>query len=68
MQFSEPLITGKWLKRYKRFFLDIEMDSGQTLTAHLANTGSLKTCWDEKTIVTVTKSTDPQRKIPFSVQ
>jgi sugar fermentation stimulation protein A len=68
MHFSEPLETGKWLKRYKRFFLDIELENGHIITAHLANTGSLKTCWDENTLVTFTKSADPTRKIPYSVQ
>lgn len=44
MQFKTPLIPGKLIKRYKRFLADIELESGEIITAHCPNSGSMKTC------------------------
>ncbi|RYZ67324.1 MAG: DNA/RNA nuclease SfsA, partial [Proteobacteria bacterium] len=41
MKYRVPLDEGLFLKRYKRFFADIQWQ-GQTLIAHVANTGSMK--------------------------
>lgn len=30
-----PLLRGRLLQRYKRFFADIELDSGETITAQI---------------------------------
>ena len=40
MKFTNSLIKGKLIKRYKRFFADIEVNN-KTLTAHCPNTGSM---------------------------
>ena len=40
IEFSEPLIEGYLIKRYKRFFADIETAEG-VVTAHCANTGRM---------------------------
>ena len=37
----EPLTEGVLLKRYKRFLADVELSSGETVTAHCANTGPM---------------------------
>ena len=47
MKFPTPLLRGVFLRRYKRFFADIRLDSGQEITAHTPNTGALLTCTDE---------------------
>lgn len=36
------LLPGTLIKRYKRFLADIELDCGTTITAHCANSGSMK--------------------------
>ena len=41
MNFKMPLIKGKLIKRYKRFFADIELDNGEIITSHCPNTGSM---------------------------
>ena len=40
MKFTKPLIKGKFLKRYKRFFVDVKVNK-DIITAHCANTGSM---------------------------
>ena len=37
-----PLQEGILIKRYKRFLADIELDNGEIVTAHCANTGPMK--------------------------
>ena len=46
MKFTKPLIKGKLIKRYKRFFTDVNID-GVKVTAHCPNTGSMKGLLDE---------------------
>ena len=46
MEFTESLIKGKLIKRYKRFFTDVKLDK-EIVTAHCPNTGSMKGLLDE---------------------
>lgn len=41
MYFSPPLVSGRLIKRYKRFLADIALDSGEVIAAHCANPGAL---------------------------
>lgn len=67
MKFTEPLHEGRFLKRYKRFFADIEWN-GQTIIAHVPNTGSLKSCLLEGAPCLFSESKDPARKLKFTLQ
>ena len=40
MNFKNKLITGLFIKRYKRFFVDIKVGK-KIITAHCPNTGSM---------------------------
>lgn len=66
MQYDRPLLTGRLIKRYKRFLADIRLDNGQEITAHCANTGSMKNCGVAGDRVWVYDSQNPQRKLPYS--
>ena len=67
MNFPEPLQQGQFLRRYKRFFAEIEV-GGKTLTAHVPNTGSLKGCLREGAPCLFSTSKDPARKLPLTLQ
>lgn len=64
MQFDPPLEEGRLLRRYKRFLADIETSSGEQLTIHCPNTGSMLNCMSEGCRVWFSRSNDPKRKLP----
>jgi sugar fermentation stimulation protein A len=65
VQFPE-LLTGRLIRRYKRFFADIELDSGTTITAHCANPGRMTTCAPDRARVWVSRSDNPARKLAYT--
>ena len=67
MKFTDSLIKGKLIKRYKRFFTDIEVNN-KILTAHCPNTGSMMGLLNEGNDVWVTKHNDPKRKLKFTLE
>lgn len=66
MQFQTPLIHGRLIRRYKRFLADIVLDSGETVTAHCTNSGSMLSCIEEGAEVYCTPVSDPARKTRFT--
>ena len=68
MNFSHPTLKGKIIKRYKRFLADINLPNGEQITAHTANTGSMKTCWEPGWTVLLTDSGNRERKYPHSLE
>ncbi|MCY1423762.1 Sugar fermentation stimulation protein A [compost metagenome] len=64
MKFAPALEEGRLLKRYKRFLADIETTSGELLTIHCPNTGSMLNCMSEGCRVWFSRSNDPKRKLP----
>lgn len=68
MKFQVPIASGTIIKRYKRFLSDIKLDSGELITAHVANTGSMKTCWEENWPALVTYHDQPSRKLKYSLE
>ncbi|ADZ89630.1 DNA/RNA nuclease SfsA [Marinomonas mediterranea] len=66
MKFPVSLQQGRLIKRYKRFLSDIELDSGEIITAHCPNTGSMKRCQQESARVWVSKSDNPKRKLAYT--
>ena len=67
MNFTNTLIKGKLVKRYKRFFADIEVNN-KTLTAHCPNTGSMLGLLDNGNDVWITKHNDPKRKLKYTLE
>jgi len=68
MDFENTLIPGKILKRYKRFLADIELEDGEVIVAHTANTGSMKTCWEPGWPVLLSHHDNPKRKLKYSLE
>ena len=66
MRFERPLLPGRLLRRYKRFLSDIELETGETITAHVANPGAMLGLAEPGLKVLVSRSDDPKRKLPYS--
>ena len=77
--FSSPLVKGRLLRRYKRFFADVELIDSHpggpvaaldgtppVVVAHCANTGTMKTCADPGSLVWLSWNPDPKRKLQFT--
>jgi sugar fermentation stimulation protein A len=63
MKISEkPLLRGKLIKRYKRFLTDVELDTGELVTATCPNTGSMMGLLDPGNPVWLSISDNPARK------
>ncbi|WP_344798857.1 DNA/RNA nuclease SfsA [Litoribacillus peritrichatus] len=67
MKYTSELSSGRWIKRYKRFFLDVETNQGP-LTVHCPNTGSMKNCGDPGDLVWYSLSDNPKRKLPGTAE
>ena len=67
MNFENKLIPGRFIKRYKRFFVDVKIND-KTITAHCPNTGSMYGLLKKGNKVWVTKSDNPNRKLKYTLQ
>ena len=61
-----PLREGILIKRYKRFLADVELDNGEIVTAHCANTGPMKGILWPGGRVRLKYSPSPKRKLDWS--
>lgn len=66
MKFLDPLQTGRLIKRYKRFLADVELESGENITIHCPNTGSMLHCSTPGSRVWFSHSDNPKRKYPHT--
>ena len=66
MKLGRPLATGTLVKRYKRFLADIELDNGEIITAHCANSGAMTSCAEPGRPVIISDSENPKRKLRFT--
>lgn len=66
MRFPTPLMRGRLVRRYKRFLADVELDTGEVVTAHCANPGSMMGLVEAGTCVWLSHSPSPHRKLAYS--
>ena len=62
MRFTDNLLNGTLIKRYKRFFVDVRTKN-QIVTAHCPNSGSMMGLTDKENKVWISKSNNPKRKL-----
>lgn len=62
------LTEGVMLTRYKRFFADVRLPSGEVVVAHVPNTGSMKTCWAPEHRALLSPATNPERKLRWTLE
>ena len=67
LAFAQPLVRGRLISRYKRFFVDVEVD-GIVHTGHTANTGAMTGLLQEGAPVLLTRHDNPKRKYPLELE
>jgi sugar fermentation stimulation protein A len=66
MRFPDPLIRGRFIKRYKRFLTDVELQNGKVVVAHCANSGSMLSVNDPGAEVWISPAKNPDRKLRYT--
>ena len=60
------LIPGILLKRYKRFMADVKLETGDVVTAHCPNSGSMQACSEPGSPVYLSYHDNPKRKLKYT--
>lgn len=66
MKLPKPLYAGILVRRYKRFIADVELESGEIVTAHCPNSGSMQGCAVPGSSVLLSRSSNPNRKLQYT--
>ena len=66
MQFPNPLVKAQLVRRYKRFLTDAKLESGEIVTAHCANPGSMIGLTEPGAEIWLSPAQNPQRKLRWS--
>lgn len=65
MRFEDILVPAKLVKRYKRFLADVQLESGEVVTAHCANSGAMLGLAVPGSRVWLSPNRNPKAKLPY---
>ena len=65
MRFATPLVPGRLVRRYKRFLSDVVLDTGEEVTAHCPNPGSMLGLDAPGTRAWLERTADPRKKLDW---
>jgi sugar fermentation stimulation protein A len=68
LRLTVPLLPGRFVRRYKRFFVDVRLDSGPELAVHCPNSGSMSGLLVAGAPVLVSDSGNPARKLRHTLE
>lgn len=63
-----PLVEGRLVRRYKRFFADVMLDGERLVTAHCPNPGAMLGLKDEGARALLSTSASATRKLPLTLE
>ncbi len=66
MRFPSRLIRGTLVQRYKRFLADVRLPSGEIVTVHCTNTGSMMGCKEPGSVVYISRSDKEGRRLLYT--
>ena len=67
MKITPRLLHVKFIKRYKRFFVDVELNK-KKITVHCPNSGSMQGLLNEGSQAWISKSDNPNRKLKHTIE
>lgn len=65
MKFATPLVPARLIRRYKRFFADMQLEGGAVVTAHCPNTGPMTGLVEDGLRCWLEPNDDPKKKLNF---
>jgi len=65
MEFQTPLIPARLIRRYKRFLADARLETGEEITAHCANPGSMMGLAEPDSKIWLEPNDDPKKKLKY---
>lgn len=68
MELPSPLLNGWLVSRYKRFFADVTLSSGETVTAHVPNTGAMTGLSAPGMKVWLSPAGNPARRLRYTLE
>ena len=68
MKFTQPLVRGHLIARYKRFFADVALDDGREVTAHCPNPGAMLGLNAPGLGVWLSPADGPKRKLAWTLE
>ena len=68
MIISSPTEKATFIKRYKRFLVDVKLPNNKNLTVHCPNSGSMKGCLGPDWDVIISDSQNPKRKLQYTLE
>jgi len=66
MRFPSRLIRGTLIQRYQRFLADVQLASGEVVTAHCTNTGSMMGCKEAGSVVYISRCDREGRRLLYT--
>lgn len=67
--FTHPIATGRLVRRYQRFLVDVVLDeSGERVVTHTANTGAMTGVAEPGAPVLLTRHDSATRRIPWELE
>ena len=68
MNFEEPLVEAKLIRRYKKFLADVQLCSGEEVTVHCTNPSSMTGLSDPGSKVLLSETASPRRKFTHQLE